>query len=365
MSTADPEALSQARSEAVVDSDSLSCPVPRSGHDTIQMGHGSGGRMSAELLSGTFLAAFTSAELAALGDAAVVDTPGGRLAFTTDAYVVTPRFFPGGDIGRLAVSGTINDLAMMGAKPLYLAAAFILEEGLPIEDLRRIVASAAATCKEAGVPLVAGDTKVVDRGSGDGVYITTSGVGIVPAGIEIGPDRARPGDVVIVSGAIGDHGIAVMSVREGIEFSGDLASDAAPLHILVAGLLEAAPGVRCLRDPTRGGLASTVNELAGASKVCIELDEAAIPVHAPVRGACELLGLDPMYVANEGKLVAIVDSSEAGAALEALRSNPLGREAAVIGRVTQGPAGMVSLRTAAGSSRIVDLLAGEQLPRIC
>jgi hydrogenase expression/formation protein HypE len=279
--------------------------------------------------------------------------------------VVRPIFFPGGDIGRLAVHGTVNDLAVGGARPLFLAAAFILEEGLALDDLRRIAGSMRRACDEAGVVLVAGDTKVVDRGKGDKIFISTTGVGLVPEGRSLSIRAARPGDRILVSGTIGDHGIAIMSVREGIEFETVLESDTAPLNGLAEAILQACPNTRCMRDPTRGGLSSALNELATASGVGVELDEATIPLRPEVRGACEMLGLDPLYVANEGKLIAVVPPEDAGRALEAMRSHPLGRNAAVVGSVVDGHPGMVVLRSRVGGSRVVTLLAGEQLPRIC
>ena len=291
--------------------------------------------------------------------------PTARLAFTTDSFVVRPLFFPGGDIGTLAVHGTVNDLAVGGATPLFLSAAFILEEGLPLTDLQRIVASMRAACREAGVALVTGDTKVVDRGKGDGVFITTSGVGVVPEGRSLSIHAARPGDRILVSGTLGDHGIAIMSVREGIEFETALESDSAPLHGLAEAILEACPRTRCMRDPTRGGLSSALNELAAASRVGVELDEAAIPLQPEVRGACEMLGLDPLYVANEGKLIAVVPPQDAGRVLDAMRSHPLGKDAALVGTVVADHPGMVLLRSRVGGERVVTLLAGEQLPRIC
>jgi hydrogenase expression/formation protein HypE len=342
-----------------------SCPVPANEYEQIVLGHGGGGRLSAELLRRVFLPSFDSKVLALLEDQATVGVPGGRIAVTTDAFVVRPIFFPGGDIGRLAVCGTVNDLAMGGAEPRFLAAAFILEEGLPLHELRRVVESMAAACREAGVELVAGDTKVVDRGKGDKIFIATTGVGIVPEARHLSIAAARSGDVVIVSGTLGDHGIAIMSVREGLEFETRLESDCAPLGDLVQALLASAPGVRCLRDPTRGGLASALHELAAASRVGVRLDENKIPFRDEVRAACELLGLDPLYVANEGKLMAVVPADEAPAALAALRGHALGRNAALIGEIVDDTARLVVLRTKLGSERVVTLLSGEQLPRIC
>ena len=347
------------------------CPLPRSSSDRILLGHGSGGLLSADLIRRVFLPAFGNPVLDALEDQATLRLPGldggpgPRIALTTDSFVVRPLFFPGGDIGRLAVHGTVNDLAVGGARPLYLASAFILEEGLALADLERIAASMRGACDEAGVDLVAGDTKVVDRGKGDQVFISTTGVGIVPEGRTLSIRSARPGDRILVSGTLGDHGIAIMSVREGIEFETVLESDTAPLNGLVETLLAACPETRCMRDPTRGGLSSALNELAAASGVGVTLAEAAIPLRPEVRGACEMLGLDPLYVANEGKLIAVVPPDDADRALEALRSHPLGKDAAIVGEVVADHPGLVVLRSRVGGSRVVTLLAGEQLPRIC
>ncbi len=347
------------------------CPVPQSRYEHVLLGHGSGGQLTAELIQRLFLPGFANDVLGALEDQATVSLGAGngvkgpRVAFTTDSFVVRPLFFPGGDIGRLAVHGTVNDLAVGGARPLYLSAAFILEEGLPLSDLRRIVASMTAACREAGVTLVTGDTKVVDRGKGDGVFITTSGIGVVPDGRSLSIHAARPGDRVLVSGTLGDHGIAIMSVREGIEFETVLESDTAPLNGLAEVILEACPRTRCMRDPTRGGLSSALNELAAASRIGVEVDEAAIPLRPEVRGACEMLGLDPLYVANEGKLIAVVPPEDAGRVLEAMRTHPLGRNSALVGTVVADHAGMVILRSRVGGERVVTLLSGEQLPRIC
>jgi hydrogenase expression/formation protein HypE len=298
-------------------------------------------------------------------DSAVVEVPAGRLAFTTDTFVVSPLFFPGGDIGRLAVCGTVNDLAMAGARPVWLSAAFILEEGLPMETLRRVVASMRQTADESGVRIVTGDTKVVDRGKGDGIFVNTAGVGLIPPGIDISPARVRPGDVLLVNGDLGRHGVAIMSVREGLGFEGALQSDCAPLAGLVEALVRLGGQVHCLRDLTRGGLASAVNEIAADARVGIELDEQAIPVSDPVASACELLGLDPLYVANEGRLVAIVAAEAAGEALDILRGHPAAPQSAIIGRVTAEHPGTVEIRGQLGSGRILDLLSGEQMPRIC
>jgi hydrogenase expression/formation protein HypE len=345
------------------------CPVPRAGYEHIVLGHGSGGRLSAELLERVFLPAFDNPVLAALEDQATLPLAlpaGGRLALTTDAFVVRPIFFPGGDIGRLAVCGTINDLVAGGARPLYLTAAFVLEEGLPIVDLERIVRSMRAACDEAGVTVVAGDTKVVDRGKGDRIFIATTGVGCVPAGRSLSVAAARPGDRLIVSGTLGDHGVAILALREGIELETALESDVAPLGGLVEAICAAAPdGLRGMRDPTRGGLASALNEMAAASGVGLALDERALPVRREVRAACELLGLDPLYVANEGKLVAAVAPERADAVLAAMRAHPLGREAACVGEVVAAHPGKVVLRPRVGGARVVPLLQGEQLPRIC
>jgi hydrogenase expression/formation protein HypE len=350
---------------------SFSCPLPQSRCDRVLLGHGSGGQLTADLIGRLFLPAFGNEVLAALEDQATLSLSAGngveaaRIAFTTDAFVVRPLFFPGGDIGKLAVHGTVNDLAVGGARPLFLSAAFILEEGLPLADLERIVASMRDACREAGVALVTGDTKVVDRGKGDGAFITTSGIGLVPEGRVLSIHAARPGDRILVSGTLGDHGVAILSVREGLEFETILESDSAPLHGLAEAVLDACPSTRCMRDPTRGGLSSALNELAAASRVGVELDEAAIPLRPEVQGACEMLGLDPLYVANEGKLIAVVPPEDAGRALAAMRAHPLGRNAAAIGTVLADHPGMVLLRSRVGGERVVTLLAGEQLPRIC
>jgi hydrogenase expression/formation protein HypE len=346
---------------------SLVCPapIPAAARERIVLGHGSGGRLSAELLRDVFLPLFSNPLLDRLDDQAVLEIGGSRLAFTTDSFVVRPLFFPGGDIGSLAVHGTVNDLAMGGATPLYLSAGFIVEEGLPLEVLRRIAASMAKAAADAGVTIVTGDTKVVEKGKGDGVFINTTGIGLVASGVRLSANQARPGDAVILSGPIGDHGTAIMASREGLEFETTIVSDSAALHLLVADMLAVSSQLRCLRDPTRGGLSSTLNEIAEASQVSIEIEETKIPVREEVRGACELLGLDPLYVANEGKLVAIVAPEDAAAVLAAMRRNPRGEEAVIIGRVGQAQAGLVTMRTTFGSSRIIDLLAGDQLPRIC
>ncbi|HVS38674.1 MAG TPA: hydrogenase expression/formation protein HypE [Gemmataceae bacterium] len=359
------------------------CPVPQSRYDQILLGHGSGGQLTADLIRRVFLPAFDNPVLSALEDQATLMLPGPgawsgdhaptrsgdhaptRIAFTTDSFVVRPIFFPGGDIGRLAVHGTVNDLAVGGARPLFLSAAFILEEGLPLADLRRVVESMRNACAEAGVSLVTGDTKVVDRGKGDLIFIATSGIGVVPEGRALSIRNARPGDRILVSGTIGDHGVAILSVREGIEFETVLESDSAPLHDLTRVMLDACPSIRCMRDPTRGGLAGSVNELAAASGVGVELNEAALPIRPEVRGACEMLGLDPLYVANEGKLMAVVPAEDADRLLAVMRRHPLGRNAAVVGEATAEHPGVVTMRSVVGGQRVVTLLAGEQLPRIC
>ncbi|MEW6034118.1 MAG: hydrogenase expression/formation protein HypE [Chloroflexota bacterium] len=333
--------------------------------DKVLLGHGSGGRLSHELVRKVFVPSLNNPLLSKLDDSAVFEI-GGRIAFTTDSYVVSPIFFPGGDIGKLSVCGTVNDLAMCGATPLYLSLSLILEEGFPLEHLRRIVASVKQAAEEAEVQIVTGDTKVVDRGSADGIFITTSGVGAIPQGIDISGSNARPGDRVILSGPIGDHGVAVLSRQEGLEFSVPVESDCAPMNRLVAGMLRASPAIHALRDPTRGGLATTLNEIAAQSGVSIGIEEKRIPIHDGVRAACELLGLDPLYVANEGKLVAMVSPEAAEAVLAAMRRNCYGAEAAIIGEVGAPPSrGRVVMRTALGTSRIVDMLSGELLPRIC
>lgn len=341
------------------------CPTPLSRYERILLGHGSGGRLTGELLRDVFLPAFASPVLAALEDQATVAVPGSRIAITTDSFVVRPLFFPGGDIGSLAVNGSVNDLAVGGARPLFLAAAFILEEGLPVADLRRVVESMRRACDEAEVALVTGDTKVVDHGKGDGIFITTTAVGVVPDSRSLSISSARPGDAIVVSGTLGDHGIAILSVREGIEFETPLASDCAPLTGLAAAVLKASGNVRCMRDPTRGGLSSALNELATASDVGVELDEAAVPLKAEVRSACEMLGLDPLYVACEGRLVAAVAPEDKACVLEAMWAHPLGRDAAVVGRVVADHPGLVTVRSLVGGERVLPLLSGEQLPRIC
>jgi hydrogenase expression/formation protein HypE len=347
-----------------------SCPLPIFDHQQIVLGHGSGGKLTADLIDHVFLPAFTNPTLNKLDDQAVVTVGGARLAFTTDSFVVTPIFFPGGDIGRLAVHGTVNDLAMSGARPLYLSAAFILEEGLAVVDLRRVVESMRAAAAQADVQFVTGDTKVVNRGKGDQVFITTTGIGVVEGGVNISADRARAGDQIILSGYIGDHGMAIMSQRENLEFEGTILSDCASLHGLVASMLSTPSSrgtdfIHCLRDPTRGGAATTLNEIAKRSSVGMLLREQSIPVRESVKGACELLGLDPLYVANEGKLLAIVAPEMALAVLRQMRQHPLGADAAIIGEVVTDHPGMVLMKTQIGGTRVLDVMFGEQLPRIC
>jgi hydrogenase expression/formation protein HypE len=371
------------------------CPRPLQNYPTIVMGHGAGGKMMTDLIEHLFAPAFANEWLGQMGDATKFDPSvfgirDSSLAFTTDSFVVSPLFFPGGNIGDLAVYGTVNDLAMRGAKPLYLSAGFILEEGLPMETLGNIVTAMAAACKAAGVKVATGDTKVVQKGHGDGIYINTSGLGVIPEGVDIGPANARPGDLVLVSGTMGDHGIAIMSVREGLTFETEIRSDTRPLYGMVEGMIEACetekptkgnhkggrrpplqrnitllPTIHCLRDVTRGGLAAVLNELADTSKVGIEFDERKVPIRAEVNAACEMLGLDPLYIANEGKLVAIVAEEVTEKILAAMRSHEYGKEAAIIGRVISEHPGMVTAKTSIGGLRVVDVPAGELLPRIC
>ncbi len=343
----------------------FSCPLPLPAGERILLGHGSGGKLSADLLKDVFLPALGNPVLNKLDDQAILELNETRLAITTDSFVVKPLFFRGGDIGSLAVHGTINDLAMGGAEPMWLSAAFILEEGLPLETLRRVVGSMQKAAAEAGVQIVTGDTKVVEKGGADDMFINTTGIGRVRDGVSLSASQAKPSDAILVNGYLGDHGIAILAEREGLQFETQVNSDSAALHTLVARLLEVTNEVRCLRDPTRGGLSSTLNEIASSSNVGMELDETSIPVREEVRGACEMLGLDPLYVANEGKLVAVVAPGVAQDALRALQSHPLGKDAAIIGRVTAKHPRMVVMRTPLGTTRIVDMLAGDQLPRIC
>lgn len=344
----------------------LQCPVPINDYPTVMLAHGGGGRLTQMLIERMFVPTFANPGLSALHDGAVLELNGGRLAFSTDSFVISPLFFPGGDIGSLSVHGTVNDLAMCGARPLALSAGLILEEGLPIEDLWRIVRSMQQAAQAVGVPIVTGDTKVVERGKGDGVFINTAGLGVVPPGVHIAPARARPGDVVLINGPIAEHGMAIMSLREGLQFETALRSDSAPLADLVAAILAVGgEQVHVLRDPTRGGLASALNEIAAQAGLGICLTEASIPIGEEVQGACEILGLDPLYVANEGKCLVIVARSVADAVLSAMRLHPLGQQTAIIGEVVAEHPGRVLLRSRIGGWRVVDMLSGEQLPRIC
>ena len=353
-------------SKSVPDFSNWSCPLPLVGYPTIVMGHGGGGKLGNELVEHLFLPAFRNPALENLGDAAVLDLAGGRVAMSTDSFVVQPLFFPGGSIGELAVNGTVNDLAVSGAVPRFLSASFILEEGFPLAQLAAIVEAMAKAAATAGVQIVTGDTKVVERGHGDGCYINTAGIGVLREGIQVGPHRAEPGDAVLVSGTIGDHGMAIMSVREGLEFESQIRSDCAALNGMIAEVLDAAGvAVHAMRDPTRGGLASTLNEIAHSSGVGIAIDEASLPVRVEVQSACELLGLDPVYVANEGKAVFFVAPEAADLVLKVLRAHPLGREAARIGQVTAEHKRMLVARTAMGANRVIPIQIGEQLPRIC
>lgn len=342
-----------------------SCPLPITNYKEIVLAHGSGGTLSRQLVDKIILPQFRNELLEPLHDGAIFSLGEQRLAFTTDSFVVNPIFFPGGDIGKLAIHGTVNDLAMCGARPRYLSASFILEEGLPMEDFWRVVQSMRAAADDAMVALVTGDTKVVDRGKADKIFINTSGIGVVPAGLNIHPARAQVGDKIIINGPIAVHGIAIMSVREGLEFETEIASDTAPLYELVEVLIAAKIDLHVLRDPTRGGVTSALAEIAQSARLGMLLDEAAIPISEEVKGACEILGLDPLYVANEGKFIAIVAKEDADAALAALRSHLSGKEAAIIGEIVQQHPGMVMMRTRVGGTRVVDMLSGEQLPRIC
>jgi len=350
-----------------LDLEAWSCPLPLRDHPNVVMGHGGGGTLSSELVEHLFLPAYGDSEgvLAQLGDAAVLGVPGGRIAMSTDSFVVRPRFFPGGNIGDLAVNGTVNDVAMAGATPLFLSVGMVLEEGLPLDELDHIARTMGAAAQRAGVRIVTGDTKVVDAGHGDGVYITTTGIGVVPDGVDLGPHRVQPGDVVIVSGPVGLHGIAVMSCREGLEFGSEICSDCAPLNGLVDALLGAGVDVHMLRDPTRGGVAATLNEIARSSRTGVEIVERDVPVPDDVRAACGFLGLDPLYVANEGKLVAFVAAADAELALATLMAHELGAGATRIGTVVEAHPGVVVARTGIGGTRVVDLPLAEQLPRIC
>ncbi len=352
--------------ESTPDFSNWSCPLPLADYPTIVMGHGGGGKLGNELVEHLFLPAFRNPALENLGDAAVFELGSGRVAMSTDSFVVQPLFFPGGSIGALAVNGTVNDLAVSGAEPKFLSASFILEEGFPLAQLAAIVRAMADAAATAGVRIVTGDTKVVERGHGDGCYINTAGVGVLRPGVNVGPHRAQAGDAILVSGMIGDHGMAIMSVREGLDFESQIRSDCAALNGLIANVLEAVgTGVHAMRDPTRGGLASTLNEIAAASKVGMEIDETRLPIRTEVQSACELLGLDPVYVANEGKAVFFVATEAADQALAVLRAHPLGADAARIGHVTAQHPGMIVARTGMGANRVIAPQIGEQLPRIC
>jgi len=333
--------------------------------DKILLGHGSGGKLTHELITNIFLPAFENPYLSELGDQAVVNVNGIKIAFTTDSYVVDPIFFPGGNIGDLAVNGTVNDLAVGGAKPLFISAGFILEEGFPLEDLYAIVESMKKACERAGVIIVTGDTKVVEKGKGDKIFINTSGIGIIENDVEISPRKVKPGDKILINGPIGLHGIAILSKREGLEFEIEIESDTAPLNLLVQDILSVSKNIHWMRDPTRGGVSSALNELARATNLGIEIFESEIPIPEPVKAACEMLGLDPLYVANEGKLLAVVSPEDAEKILETMRNNPLGKEANIIGEITSEHPGVVVMKTLIGGKRVVDMLAGEQLPRIC
>ncbi len=351
--------------ETTLNLEGWACPIPLRDYPNVILGHGGGGKLSAELVEHLFLPAFANDTLSSLGDSSILDIGGQRLAFSTDSFVVQPLVFPGGSIGELAINGTVNDLAMSGATPLFLSCGFIIEEGMSITALGAIVERMGRAARMAGVRLVTGDTKVVDQGHGDGVYINTSGIGLIPEGVHIAPNHATPGDIVIVSGTIGDHGMAIMSVREGLEFETQIKSDSAALHQLVAAMLAVTTDIHVLRDPTRGGVASALNEIASASDVGIAIDERKLPVNPAVASACELLGMDPIYVANEGKLIAIVPPESAEAVLEAMQAHPNGERAAMIGTVVDQHPGMLVAKTGIGGTRVVDMQVGEQLPRIC
>jgi len=351
--------------DALFNAETWNCPLPLRDSPRIIMGHGGGGKLSRELVEHLFLPEFQSNPPSCLDDSTVLEIGDQRLAFSTDSFVVRPLFFPGGSIGHLAVNGTVNDLAMSGARPLYLTAGFILEEGFSLESLARIVRHMSVAARSAGVRIVTGDTKVVERGHGDGCYINTSGIGVIPSNVEISASRARPGDVILVNGTMGDHGMAIMSLREGLEFEAEIQSDCASLAGLVAAMLEVTTDIRTLRDPTRGGLATSLNEVAVTAKAGIVIDETAVPIHPVVQSACEILGLDPFFVANEGKLIAIVAPDVANQTLHAMRQHPLGRASQRIGVVTGDHPGIVVARTAIGATRVISMQVGEQLPRIC
>jgi hydrogenase expression/formation protein HypE len=345
--------------------DEISCPLPFTDYPNVLLAHGGGGSLMEQLLEKAFRPAFENTALSQRHDGAVLHFAGQRLAFTTDSYVVKPLFFPGGNIGTLAVNGTVNDLAMCGAQPSYLSVGFIIEEGFPMETLLKVIQAIKGAATDAGVEIVTGDTKVVDKGKGDGIFINTAGIGRIDHNLAIAPASVRPGDQVLLSGDLGRHGMAIMSVREGLKFETSIVSDCAPLHSLVQTLLTQGIEIHCLRDLTRGGLASALNEIAHASDLQIDIDESAIPVSEEVKGACEILGFDPLYVANEGRFVAFVPAKGQDRALQVMRSHPLGSEAVSIGAVTQGAAGLVTIKSRIGATRILDMLSGEQLPRIC
>jgi hydrogenase expression/formation protein HypE len=351
--------------ESEIKSGGFVCPIPIEHYPNVLLAHGGGGRLTQQLLEKIFLPAFANPMLGSRHDGATLDLAAQKLAFTTDSYVVQPLFFPGGDIGTLAINGTVNDLAMCGARPLYLSTGFIIEEGLPMETLWRIVQSMASAAKEAGVQLVTGDTKVVDRGKGDGVFINTAGIGVIESGHPISPASVKPGDTLILSGDIGRHGISIMAVREGLEFESTILSDCAPLSGIVLSLIESHTEVHCLRDLTRGGLASALVEIAETANLHLEITEAAIPLREDVKGACEILGFDPLYVANEGRFISFVPAGSADQALRIMRAHPLGEQASIIGTVRNDNPGLVTMRSRIGATRIVDTLSGEQLPRIC
>jgi hydrogenase expression/formation protein HypE len=351
--------------EDLLNLEGWSCPIPLRDYPNVIMGHGGGGRLSAELIEHLFLPAFSDGEPPTLTDSAVLTVEAGRLAFSTDSFVVQPLLFPGGSIGELAINGTINDLAMCGAQPYYMSCSFIIEEGMPIYQLGAIAERMGRAARQAGVRLVTGDTKVVDHGHGDGVYINTSGIGVIPENVQFSPSKARPGDIVIVSGTLGDHGMAIMSVREGLEFETVIKSDSAALHELVAAMLAATGNIRVMRDPTRGGLASSLNEIVQAAHVGIVLNERDIPVNPAVAAACEMLGMDPIYVANEGKLIAIVAPEDADAVLAVMQAHQYGKAARIIGKVVEKHPGILVAKTGIGGTRVVDMQIGEQLPRIC
>ncbi len=347
------------------DFDQMSCPLPLMDHDTVQLAHGAGGRLSADLIDKMIMPRFSSPELEVLEDQAVLDLPPGKVAYSTDTFVVSPIFFPGGDIGDLAVNGTVNDVAMSGADPVALSVGFVLEEGLPLADLHRILCSMERAAKTAGVRIVTGDTKVVGKGSCDGIFINTSGLGVVPAGVELSARKIQPGDKIILSGTLADHGMAVMTTREGLSFRSTVTSDTAALNGLTKLIRKICPAVRCMRDPTRGGAATSLNEFAAAAGVGIKIDGQAVPVRPDVAGACEILGIDPLYVANEGKLLAVVPGECTAETLASIRGNPLGKDAVVLAEVVADHPGTVTLLTGLGAERIVDMPVGEQLPRIC